>query len=112
MTRYSHVMEEPTSEIGSVRETYVADPNAPLTDAILDAIQDSMGQDLERSHFALFDDIDHEALNDLFHRNSTPRTTVTISGDGVAVELWRDDETYISVVESPDESEGRRADPE
>lgn len=105
-------MEEPTSETGSVRETYVADPNEPVTEAILDAIQDCMGQDLERSHFALFDDIDHEALNDLFHGNSTPRTTVTISADGVAVELWRDDELYISVVENPVESAGRQANPE
>lgn len=105
-------MEEPTSEGGSVRKTYTVDHDESVTEAILDAIEDSLGEELERPHFALFDDIDHEALNDLFHRNSSPRTTVTIATDGIEVELWSDGETYVSVVDKPVESSGRRTNPE
>lgn len=88
---------------GAVRESYTPDQDRSLTDAILDAIENYRGEDLRRTDFILYEDLNSDALNELFRRDAQPRTTVTLTTDAVQVELWGDDGVEISVTERPAE---------
>ncbi len=84
-----------------VRKLYTPDQDRSLTEAVLDAIEDCKGEDLLRTDFILYEDIDPEALNSLFRHDAQSRTTVTFETDGVTVELWGDGGVEIRVTERP-----------
>lgn len=87
----------------AVQDTYTPNQDRSLTDAILDAIENCKGNDLQRTDFVLFKDINPDALNTLFRHDAQPRTTVTFTTDGVQVELWGDGGVKIRVTERPAE---------
>lgn len=87
----------------AVQETYMPDQDRSLTDAILDAIDNCKGNDLRRTDFILYEDINPDALNTLFRQDAQPRTTVTFATDGVQVELWGNNGVEIRVMEQLNE---------
>lgn len=82
-----------------MRDKYTPDQDRSLTDAVLDTIENCKGDDLQRTDFVLYEDIDPDALNTLFRNDAQPRTTVTFTTDGVEVELWGDGGVEIRVTE-------------
>lgn len=82
----------PTTEEGTpdtiVRDTYSPDQDRSLTVAVLAAIEECKGEDLLRSDFGLYEDINPDALDSLFRHDAEPRTRVGFSTDGVRIELW------------------------
>ena len=91
--------EEDTQD-SVVRDSYSPDQDQSLTDAVLDAIEECKGEDLLRSDFVLYEDINPDALDALFRRDAKPRTRVEFSTDGVRIELWGDDGVEIRVEDS------------
>lgn len=81
----------------TVQATYEPDQDRTLTDAVLDAIEECKGDDRSLSDFALFDDIDPNALNAIFKDDAEPGTTLLFFTDGVRVELWGDGGVEIRV---------------
>ena len=80
-----------------MQDTYTPDQDRSLTEAVLDAIENCKGQNLQRTDFDLYEDINPDALNTLFRHDAQPRTTVTFTTDGVQVQLWGDDGVEIRV---------------
>lgn len=80
-----------------VRDTYEPDQHRTLTESVLTAIENSEGDDLQRTDFALFEDINSEALDSLFRRDAQPRTAVELTTDDIRIELWGDDGVEIRV---------------
>lgn len=89
--------DDDASHVDGVQDTYIPDQDRSLTDAILDAIEDCKGDDLTRTDFVLFEDIDPDALNSLFRHDAQPRTTLTFTTDDVEVKLWGDGGVKIHV---------------
>lgn len=83
----------------TVRASYSPNQDRSLTEAVLDAIEDYKGEDLLRTDFILFEDVNPDALDCLFRRDAQPRTTVAFSTDGVDVELWGDGGIEIRVTD-------------
>ena len=88
-----------TGQANAVRESYTRDQDRSLTEALLDAIGRCKGDDLRRSDFVLYEDVDPDALDSLFRTDARPRTTVTFTTDGVEVELWGDGGVEIRVTD-------------
>lgn len=88
--------EDGTRDTG-VQDTYSPDQDRSLTDAVLDAIEECKGEDLLRSDFVLYEDINSDALDTLFRHDAEPRTRVGFSTDGVRIELWGDGGVEIRV---------------
>ena len=86
-----------------MRDIYTPDQDRSLTEAVLDAIENCKGQDLQRTDFVLYEDINSDALDNLFRHDAQPRTTVAFTTDGVRVELWGDGGVEIRVTERPAE---------
>ncbi len=86
-----------------MRESYTPHQDRSLTEAVLDAIEECKGEDLLRTDFVLYEDINPDALESLFRHDAQPRTTVTFDTDGVKVELWGDDGVKIRVTDRSDE---------
>jgi hypothetical protein len=82
-----------------VRDTYTPEQDRSLTEAILDTIEKCKGEDLLRTDFVLYEDINPDALNNLFRHDAQPRTRVAFTTDGVQVELWGDGGVEIRVEE-------------
>lgn len=82
-----------------VQDTYTPDQDRSLTDAVLDTIEKCKGQDLLRTDFDLYEDINSDALDTLFRHDAQPRTAVTLTTDGVQVELWGDGGVEIRVTD-------------
>lgn len=82
-----------------VFETYKPEQDRTLTDAVLDAIETCKGEDISYTDFTLFNDIEPEALNNVFKDDAEPGTTLSFSTDGVHVELWGDGGVEIRVSE-------------
>lgn len=87
----------------AVRDKYTPDQDRSLTDAVLDTIENCKGDDLQRTDYVLYEDINPDALNTLFRNDAQSRTTVTFTTDGVKVELWGDGGVKIRVTERPAE---------
>lgn len=81
----------------AVRGTYTPDQDRTLTEAVLDAIEKCKGSDLLRTDFALYEDINPDAINNLFRHDANPRTRVAFMTDDVRVELWGDGGVEIRV---------------
>lgn len=80
-----------------VRDTYRRQQDRSLTDAVVDAIEQCKGEDLKRTDFALFEDLDHRALEDLVREDAGPRTSITFETDDVRIELWGNGGVEIEV---------------
>lgn len=89
------------NETEPVRVKYTPDQDRSLSDAVLDAIEEYKGEDLARSDFVLYEDIDPDALDSLFRHDARPRTTVEFDTDDVRVELYGDSGVVITVRERP-----------
>ncbi|RBI60290.1 hypothetical protein DMJ13_18275 [halophilic archaeon] len=72
------------------RERYYPDEGQSLSTAIVEQIAEQKGEELPKSDFRLYDDIDPEALDALFRENANSNTTVQFSTDDVTVTLWGD----------------------
>ncbi|QLG27452.1 hypothetical protein HUG10_07765 [Halorarum halophilum] len=83
----------------AVQASYTPDQDRTLTEAVLDAIEDCKRDNLQRTDFVLYEDIDPDALNSLFRHDARPRTTVNFRTDGVEVELWGDGGVEIRVTD-------------
>lgn len=88
---------ENNKQDGIVRDIYIPDQDRSLTDAILNVIKNCKGNDLLRTDFVLFEDINPAALSNLFRHDAQPRTRVAFTTDGVQVELWGDGGVEIRV---------------
>lgn len=86
-----------------VRDTYEPEQDRSLTDAIVDSIEECKGEDLLRTDFELFEDVDQTALENLVRQDARPGTRVAITTDDVRIELWGDGGVEIRVEEGRDE---------
>lgn len=82
-----------------VRKSYTTDQDHSLTEAVLDAIEECKGEDLQRTDFVLYEDVNPDALDSLFRHDAQPRTVVSFDTDGVKLELWGDDGIEIRVTD-------------
>ncbi len=64
---------------------------------ILEAIEDQKGEDLSEADFRLYDDIDPDALDNLFRKDANADTTVEFNTDDVTVTLRGDGTVKIRV---------------
>ena len=71
-----------------VEEKFRPDQHRSLSDAVLEAIDQFKDEDIIQSDFVLYDDIDTDAIDDLFRDDARPRTTLYFDTDDVQVELW------------------------
>lgn len=91
--------EGPSSRFAT-RRTYHQEQEQTLTDTIVDAIVEHRGDDLLRTDFELYEDVDFEALDELFRADATPRTRVAVITRDVRVELWGDGSVQIRVTDA------------
>jgi hypothetical protein len=82
---------------GQVRDVYRPAQDRSLHEAILDTIEKCKGEDLLRTDFDLYEDVNPDGLDDLFRQDAQPRTRVTFTTDDVQVELWGDGGVEIRV---------------
>jgi hypothetical protein len=68
-----------------------------LSTTILEAIEDQKDEDLSEADFRLYDDIDPDALDNLFRKDANADTTVEFNTDDVTVTLWGDGTVRIRV---------------
>ncbi|WP_227353748.1 HalOD1 output domain-containing protein [Haladaptatus salinisoli] len=80
------------------REHYYPGRGQSLSTAILEAIEDQKGEDLTEADFRLYDDIDPDALDNLFRNDANADTTVEFNTDDVTVTLRGDGGVEIRVV--------------
>lgn len=59
-----------------------------LSDAVLEAIERQKGHDLTRESFRLYDDVDPDALDNLFREDANADTSVKFDTGDVTVTLW------------------------
>lgn len=78
-------------------DRYYPDEDRELSTAILEAIEDRKGTDVSKVDFILYDDIDPDALDNLFRKDGTANTTVQFNTDDVTVTLWGDGGVEIQV---------------
>lgn len=86
-----------TSSESKKRVRYEPDSEQTLSTAILEAIEEQKGEDLSEADFRLYDDINSDALNNLFRKDANANTTVEFNTDDVTVKLWGDGAVKIQV---------------
>lgn len=91
--------EGPSSRFAT-RRKYHQKQDRMLTDTIVDAIVEHRGDDLLRTDFELYEDVDFEALDELFRADASPRTRVAVITRDVRVELWGDGSVQIRVTDA------------
>lgn len=79
--------DEATGKPTENRVANYPDDDLPLSTAILEAIEDHKNEDLRESDFVLYDDINPDAIDNLFREDSTARTAVEFNTDDVTVTL-------------------------
>ncbi|WP_227357088.1 HalOD1 output domain-containing protein [Haladaptatus salinisoli] len=79
-------------------DRYHPNEDQTLSTAVLEAIEKEKGEDLTKAEFRLYDDIDPDALNNLFQKNANANTTVEFSTDDVTVRLWGDGGVEIQIM--------------
>ena len=84
---------------GVVEEKFRPDQNRSLSDAVLEAIDQFKDEDIIQSDFILYDDIDPDAINNLFRDDARPGTMLYFDMDDVQVELWGNSGVDIRVRE-------------
>lgn len=85
------------------RDVHYPSEEQPLSDTVLEAIERYRGTDLTEDNFALYDDVDPDALDDLFREDADANTTVQFNTDSVTVTLQGDGGVEIQVTPRDDE---------
>lgn len=85
------------------RDVYHPEDGKDLSTAILEAIEKQKGTDLTEADFRLYDDINPDALNELFRQDANADTTVQFNTDDVTVTLWGDGGVELRVTPRDDE---------
>ena len=78
------------SDENTVGDVHYPGDDRDLSTAILEIIDAEMGEYVTDGEFRLYDDIDPQALNNLFQEDARGDTTVQFNTDGVTVTLWGD----------------------
>lgn len=94
--------DEDEGQQGRQEETYTPDQDRSLSDAVLEAIEKYRDEDVTQSGFLLYEDINPDALDNLFRHDANPRTTVTFDTDDVRVELYGDSGVEIRIRDRPE----------
>lgn len=79
------------------RDVYHPEEGRDLSTAILEAIEAQKGTDLTEADFRLYDDINPDALNNLFREDANADTSVQFNTDDVTVALWGDGGVELEV---------------
>lgn len=79
------------------RDRYRPEEHRELSDAVLEAIERKKDDDLRKSEFRLYEDVNPDALNNLFRDDADANTSVRFDTDGVTVTLWGDGGVEIEV---------------
>ncbi|GAA5063820.1 HalOD1 output domain-containing protein [Haladaptatus pallidirubidus] len=79
-------------------ELYHPDDDRELSTAIVETVADLKDMEITETEFQLYDDINTDALNNLFRKDATANTTVAFDTDDVIVTLWGDGTVKIKVV--------------
>ncbi|WP_227380901.1 HalOD1 output domain-containing protein [Haladaptatus halobius] len=79
-------------------ELYHPDDDRELSTAIVETVADLKDTEVTETEFQLYDDINPDALNNLFRKDATANTTVVFDTDDVIVTLWGDGIVKIKVV--------------
>jgi len=82
-----------------VRTEYDPGSDESLSVLIVEAIEEHENRDLSRSEFVLYDDVNPDALDDLFRARSTADTSVQFETDDVSVSLWGDGTVHVVVTD-------------
>lgn len=82
-----------------VRAEYDPGSEQSLSVLIVEAIEEHEGRDLSRSDFVLYDDVNPDAIDDLFRARSTAETSVQFDTDDVSVSLWGDGTVQVVVTD-------------
>lgn len=69
------------------KETFRWEQNRSLSDAVLNAIDRYKEEDITASDFVLYDDIDPDALINLFRPDAQSQTTLYFTTNNIGVEL-------------------------
>lgn len=88
------------SEGDAVRRRY--DPSRPdssLSEVVLRAIDSHKDDALSRENHRLYDQVDPDALDNLFKEDANGNLTVQFSYDGVNVSLWGDGTVEVRVTD-------------
>lgn len=83
-------------------ERYYPDEDRALSTAILEAIEAQKQEDITKADFQLYDDIDPDALNNLFREHASGDTTVEFDTDEVTVTLRGDGVVDIQITPRDD----------
>ncbi|WP_207587154.1 HalOD1 output domain-containing protein [Halomontanus rarus] len=86
------------------RDRYYPEENRPLSQAILELIEEQREENLIDADFRLYDDINPDALNRLFQEDAEGETLVKFDTGGMTVRLWADGAVDIQV--TPQEDKG------
>lgn len=84
-----------------VRATYSPEDNRTLSDAVLEALDAHLDEDILRTDFTLYENINTDALNNLFKENPTSETKVAFTVEDRLITLWGDGEIEIRVTKNP-----------
>lgn len=83
---------------GEERDRYYPEEDRPLSEAILDLIEEQREENLIDADFRLYDDINPDALNRLFQEDAEGETLVKFDTGGMTVKLWSDGAIDIHVI--------------
>lgn len=84
-------------------ERYWPGEDRSLSDAVLEAIEEQKGHDLTRENVRLYDDVDPDALDNIFRENANANTSVKFDTGDVTVTLWGNGTVEIRVTPRTDE---------
>ena len=84
-------------------DRYYPEEDRSLSDAVLDAIEQQKGHNLIDEDFQLYDDVDPDALDNIFRADASTDTSVQFNTGDVTVTLWGDGSVEIRVTPRDDE---------
>ena len=84
---------------GPVQVQFTPNGDRTLSDAVLEAIEAYKGSDLLTSDLVLYDNINPDALDELFRAGANANTVLRFDTDDVRVTLWGDGGIIIEVAE-------------
>lgn len=85
-----------------VSDTYRPGQDRSLSDTILEAIADCNGADISESDFTLYESVEPDALDDLFHSDAAPTLSVDFTVGNVRVRCRTYHGVEIRVTERSD----------
>lgn len=85
-------------------DRYYPDEDRALSTAILETIEAHRQENITKADFQLYDDIDPDALDNLFRKRGSGDTTVEFDTDDVTVTLQGDGAVDIEITPRDDEA--------